>query len=419
MINDSKLISPDFFPNFEKDDYDLIFSILKNKKEWQEGRELDLLKFELKKFFPDSYFFLFTTERGAIEHFLRFYFKYEKRKKIATQAFSCFVVPKAIIKAGGIPIFIDISKNYLNFNLDQLENVFNKHSDISTVILQNTFGVPNNLEDIINFLEDKNVLIIENLAHSFGSKFKGKYLGNFGDASFISFGRSKVLSSIFGGVLIIKNKKLAEDFNIYYQNLKLKFPSKIFILRCLIYTMLMIKLRKNFNSLNKTLMVLMKTLGLSVLEISKKEKMGLTEDFSMTKMPNAFAKIALNQLKKIFKLNDHRKFITDLYLKEGIIPYGETPTSNYEFYYLRYPIIYPEKRKIIEYFKKFNIYLGNWYNSVLAPINKRLDKFGYYYGMCKNAENLTYSIFNLPTNILTTENDALLISEILKSKKWL
>jgi dTDP-4-amino-4,6-dideoxygalactose transaminase len=181
----------------------------------------------------------------------------------------------------------------------------------------------------------------------------------------------------------------------------------------------MIKLRSNFNNLSKNLMILIRKLNLAVLEISKKERKGSTELFSITKMPNVFAKIALNQIKKLFKLNDHRKIISDLYLKEGIIPYGEVPTNSYEFYYLRYPLISTERKKIIEYFKKFNIYLGNWYDSVLAPINKRLDRFGYYYGMCPNAENLTYSIFNLPTNILTTEEDALLISEILKSKKWL
>ena len=414
---DKKLISPDFFPNFENDDLELIKKLLKNKKEWQNGKELDILKFELKKFFPNGEIFLFTTARGALEVFLKFYFRYEKRKKIATQVFSCFLIPKAIINAGGIPVFLDIAKNSLNFNINELENIFKEHSDISTVILQNTFGVPNNLNIILDFLKNKNVLIIENLTHSFGAKFKGNYLGNFGDIAILSLGRSKVLSSIFGCALVINNKKLAEEFNTYYKNLE--FPNVLFILRCIIYSILMIKLRKNFTKFNKNIMILIRKLNLGVLDISKRERMGLTENFSASKMPNAFAKIALNQLKKIFKLNDHRKFIADLYLKEGIIPYGELPGKDYEFYYLRYPLISSERKKILEYFKKYNIYLGNWYDSVLAPIHKRLDRFGYYYGMCKNAENLTYSIFNLPTNILTTENDALLISEILKSKKWL
>jgi perosamine synthetase len=406
-----KLISPDFFPNFEKDDLDLIKKILKNKNDWQGGRELEILKFELKKIFPNGYTFLFTTERGALENFLRFYFKYEQRKKVATQAFSCFVVPKAIINAGGIPVFIDISKNSLNFNLDQLEKIFKNHQDISAVILQNTFGVPNNLEDILNFLKDKNVLIIENLAHSFGGKFNGKYLGNFGDIALLSFGRSKVISSIFGGVLVINNKKLAEDFEIYYKNLT--YPSKIFILRCLIYTILMIKLRSNFNNLSKNLMILIRKLNLAVLEISKKERKGSTELFSITKMPNVFATIALNQIKKIVRFSEHREKITKIYLKEGLLPYGENPI-NYEFYYLRFPITSNQPKKLIEKLKKYNIYLGNWYHSPLAPLEKRLDRFGYYYGMCPNAEKLSLIILNLPTNILTTPEDAHLVAELIK-----
>jgi dTDP-4-amino-4,6-dideoxygalactose transaminase len=412
MINNKKVISPDFFPNFEIDDYLLIKKILKNKKDWLWGRELDILEYEFKRFFPNGEIFLFSSARGALEIFLKFYLDHTQNKKVATQAFTCLVVPKAIINAGGKPIYIDIGQNHLNFTKKELEKVLKENKDISVVILQNTFGVPNYLDDLLDILKEKKVLIIENLAHSFGAKFNNYYLGNYGDVALVSLGRSKVISSIFGGVLIINNKDLANQFKKVYENLE--SMNNYFIFKTLIYALLMINSRNNFASYGKNLMLLIRKLNLGILDISKNERKGLTEKYTVKKLPNALAKIALYQLKKIFRFNDHREKITKIYLKEGLIPYGEIPSNFYDYYYLRFPITTIKPEKIINQLKKYNIYLGNWYNSPLAPLMKRLDKFHYYYGMCPRAENLSLSIYNLPTNILTSEEDAHLIAELVK-----
>jgi len=408
----NKLISPDFYPNFEKEDYLLIKKIIKNKKEWINGNELELLKFEFKKFLPNSEIFLFSTERGALEFFLKFYLQNKENKKVAIQGFTCFVVPKAIINAGGIPVFLDLKEGYLNFTIEELYKVYKNNPDISVVIVQNTFGVPNDLEPLIDFCKEKNILLIENLAHSFKAKYQGKFLGNFSDVALITLGRSKVISGIFGGVLIIRNREMAEKFNSYYSNLEV-IKNKKWLFKALLYSYLMRYIRENYNSYGKLLGYFMRKFNLAVLDITEKEKGGGNEDYTVKKMPNAFAKIALNQIKKIVRFSEHREKISKIYLKEGILPYGENPT-NYEFYYLRFPITYIQPKKLIEKLKKYNIYLGNWYHSPLAPLEKRLDRFGYYYGMCPNAERLCLTILNLPTNILTTPEDAYLISELIK-----
>jgi len=407
-----KLISPDFYPNFEYDDYALVKKILKDKNSWINGPEVEFLKFELEKFFPGAYIFLFSTERGALEFFLKFYLRNKQNKKVATQGFTCFVVPKAIINAGGKPVFVDIKEGYLNFSINELYQVYKNHPDISVVITQNTFGVPNELEEIFNFCKENNLLLIENLAHSFGCKYKNTFLGNFGDIALISFGRSKVISSIFGGALIIKNREIANEFKDYYEKLE-TIKHKRWLFRTLLFSYLMQYIRKNYNTYGKFLGYILRKLNLTVLDISEKEKRGGNEEYTVKKMPNAFAKIALNQIKKIVKFSEHREKITKIYLKEGILPYGENPQYS-EFYYLRYPITCSHPNKIIEKLKKYNIYLGNWYHSPLAPLEKRLDRFGYYYGMCPNAEKLCLTILNLPTNILTTQEDAYLISELIK-----
>lgn len=408
----NKLISPDFFPNFEDDDYKIIKRLL-FEKEVIYGVEREILVNELKKFFPKSEIFLFNSERGALQKFLEFYLSKYQEKKVATQGFTCFVVPKAILDAGGYPVFLDIQLGGLNFDADIFLNKIRQNPDIKVVILQNTFGVPNEIEKILDIARKNNILVIENLAHSFGAQYKNIYLGNFGEVALLTFGRSKVISGIFGGALIIHNQELAEEFRKIYESIR--YPSKVWVKKTLVYTYLLGRLRRNYNKFNKFLAYLMRILKIVEPEISPKEYLKGIEPLRSYKMPNAFAKIAVNQIRKIFRLNEHREKITKIYFKEGLIPYGIVP-SHFSFYYLRFPLTTNKKRELFEKFKKYNIYLGNWYNSPLAPLNKRLDRYGYYYGMCPNAEKLCLTIYNLPTNILTTEEDAYLIAELLK--KW-
>ena len=410
-----KLISLDFFPNFEKDDYKIIKDLLFSSKEnLIKGEYEKLLINELKKFFPDSEIFLFNSERGALQKFLEFYLTKTPNKKVATQAFTCFVVPHSILKAGGNPVFLDIKKGWLNFDVEILKETLAKNKEIGVVIAQNTFGVPNDIISILEITEENNILLIENLAHSLGAKYKEKYLGNFGKVALLTFGRSKVISGIFGGALVINDKNLGEEFKAIYR--KIEYPNPHWVRKTLFYTYLIGKIRNNYNSFTKSLAYLLRIFKIIEPEISSKEYMGQEDKIRILKMPNAFAKIALNQLKKIYKFSDHREKIAKIYLKEGILPYGEIP-HQYEFYYLRYPILVNNPIKLIDSLKKYNIYLGNWYHSPLAPVKKRLDRFGYYYGMCKNAEELCFSICNLPTNILTCEDDAYLVAELIKKFK--
>jgi len=43
-----------------------------------------------------------------------------------------------------------------------------------------------------------------------GAEYNGKYCGSFGDISFFSFGKDKIISSVFGGAVVVNNVKLLE-----------------------------------------------------------------------------------------------------------------------------------------------------------------------------------------------------------------
>ena len=63
--------------------------------------------------------------------------------------------------------------------------------------------------------------------------------------------------------------------------------------------------------------------------------------------------------------------------------------------------------------KTHAVYGGNWYVSALAPAEKRLDIFGYYYGACPHAEKQAMGSYNLPTAIGVLQKDASYIAELI------
>jgi hypothetical protein len=61
---------------------------------------------------------------------------------------------------------------------------------------------------------------------------------------------------------------------------------------------------------------------------------------------------------------------------------------------------------------RHNIYLGSWYNQVVAPKSIDLSKMQYHKGSCPQAEKVCKKILNLPTNI--SYHEALKVISVIK-----
>jgi dTDP-4-amino-4,6-dideoxygalactose transaminase len=82
-----------------------------------------------------------------------------------------------------------------------------KKGGIKAALVIHYFGfVQCNLKKVIEICKKNKVYLIEDCAHAFMSKYRGRYLGTFGDASVFSLYKSLPIPD--GGLLIINNKKL-------------------------------------------------------------------------------------------------------------------------------------------------------------------------------------------------------------------
>jgi dTDP-4-amino-4,6-dideoxygalactose transaminase len=436
------LIHIDLVPNFEDDDYEIIKKI---EARYGSGQEIEEAKNEvlgiLKFYFPQGEIFFFNSARGALSFLLtQTYADYthtnadknlsllEHTSEVITQAFSCLVVPNAIKFSGYKPIYVDIDETY-NLDIEDLKRKINKKT--KAIIIQNTFGIPAKIDEILEIAHQNNILVIENLTHSLGAKYKGKYLGNFGDFALLSFNRNKVISSIIGGALVVNNKNFLEKIKQNYESLPELSQKEI---QKIIFTgKVLYQAKKNYNFLKKIYLKFLRKSGKTVEMISLIEKQGKKPENYLFKFPEILFPLLLNQLKKLERFNEKRKEVAKIYVTRTYADHTRTDAdsgtdvtdadsnlslreSASEPIFLRFPILIENRDFVLEKFKKENIYLGDWYRCVLDPCSD-LKIFYYEIGSCPKAEEITKKIINLPT-LIEKEEAELIIRKIKNFKNF-
>jgi len=113
---------------------------------------------------------------------------------------------------GAIPVFVDIEKNTLCMDFDELKNTITPRTKAIILVSMNA-RFPTQLKEIIDYCRARKILVIEDAAQSLGSKCNGKFLGTFGDIGCFSFSMPKIISTGQGGAVVTNNTK-------YYEKMK-------------------------------------------------------------------------------------------------------------------------------------------------------------------------------------------------------
>ncbi|MFA4818145.1 MAG: DegT/DnrJ/EryC1/StrS aminotransferase family protein [Parcubacteria group bacterium] len=132
----------------------------------------------------------------------------KKGDKIGASALTWSTNIMPIIQLGLVPVIFDCELNNLNVSKNILEKDFD--SEIKAIFLTNALGFTADIEAIVDFCEEKNIILLEDNCESLGSKINGKLLGNFGLASTFSTFVGHHLSTIEGGLICTDNEELYE-----------------------------------------------------------------------------------------------------------------------------------------------------------------------------------------------------------------
>ncbi len=381
-------------PNTSKEDVSLACKRIFKPSLWKKGESIQKLENKIKNFFTFGYAISFNSGRSALFVILKA-LGINSGDEVIIQPFTCVAVPNAVIWTGANPVYADISKNSFNISPKQIKKKIT--SKTKAVIVQHTFGQPAAIDEIRKICDKKKLFLVEDCAHCLGQKYKGRLLGSFGDAAMLSFGRDKVVSSVFGGMAITNIKKIGTKIRKYQQ--ELAYPNDFWIFQQLLHPVAFYLIKPLYNlpfkskfTFGKLILFILQKLKLLSFPVCQCEKVGKKPDMFPKKLPNAMASLVIKQFNKIDEMNKKRRKIVKSYLNQlqnGIYKSNNT--------LLRFPYLTSSPEELIDLAKNKGILLGNWYRPVIAPQNVNLNKVGYKKGTCPRAEKASREIVNLPT----------------------
>lgn len=108
-----------------------------------------------------------------------------------------------------IPVFCEIEPDTLNIDLvDVRKKITSKTKAIMPV---HYCGNSCDMDSLFDIGRKHNIFIIEDAAHAFGSSYKGRRIGSFGDATCFSFDPIKNITCGEGGVVALSDDAIAEE----------------------------------------------------------------------------------------------------------------------------------------------------------------------------------------------------------------
>lgn len=269
----------------------------------------DIFTISLQKYFLTNNIFLFNYGRTALATIFKIV-DFKKGDEIIIPNYYLKELIPWLRKVGLKPIFCDINKKHLSSNLrDVISKITPK---TKFVILFHTFGYCQDIDYFIKRVKSKknDIIIIEDCAHAFGSEYKNKKLGTFGDFSFFSFNYIKPLNLLSGGLLVINSNKYQKKALTVYT--KIKNASKIEIVKKIIrYYFISLFLKTHLFYIAKYFLKNKRTRSLI-----KKLYRTPSQKIKIKKLSNLQSMLGYYQLKKFNEKQNKIQYIINYYEKK-------------------------------------------------------------------------------------------------------
>ncbi|TIC87196.1 DegT/DnrJ/EryC1/StrS family aminotransferase [Crenobacter intestini] len=128
---------------------------------------------------------------------------------VIVPGFTCQCVLNALAFAGAKAQYADIEHTSLGLDVDAVRAAITPGT--RAVMVQHSFGlVGRDFEAILQLAHERGLKVIEDCAHALGARHRGLPLGAYGDVAVYSFERSKVLTTIHGGVALANDAEAAQ-----------------------------------------------------------------------------------------------------------------------------------------------------------------------------------------------------------------
>jgi dTDP-4-amino-4,6-dideoxygalactose transaminase len=128
--------------------------------------------------------------------------------EVILPSFTFFATGHAVRWNGLTPVFADCDPNTWNVDTEDVERKITDRT--SAILIVHLYGNPANIEALTRIAVRHRLKLIFDGAHAFGSSYRGKPIGGFGDAECFSLSPTKLLVAGEGGLVTTNDDNLAK-----------------------------------------------------------------------------------------------------------------------------------------------------------------------------------------------------------------
>lgn len=128
--------------------------------------------------------------------------------EVLVQSLTYLATFQAISAARAIPIACEVLPENISIDLEDAKRKIS--SNTKAIMPVHYASNPGDLDSIYKFAKNHHLRVIEDAAHAFGSIYKNKKIGSFGDIVCFSFDGIKNITSGEGGAVVTADKKVAD-----------------------------------------------------------------------------------------------------------------------------------------------------------------------------------------------------------------
>jgi len=305
------------------------------------------------------------------------------------------VVTNAVKYTGATPVYADCRFEDFNIDPDGMAAAITPRT--RAVLVQHTFGIPADMEPLLELSRARDVPLIEDCVHALGATWRGRPVGGIGDAGFFSTEETKVISTTMGGAATTSDAALAERLRAFQRecpppssSLAARRLAKLAVYHVLTEPHLHVVTRPVYELFG----------GRNPLPVptSAEELVGERPAHYEERFSAGQAAIGLSQLARLPENLAHRRRVAAAY-GAGLAPMGFTAPvvrRDDEPAWVRYPVRVVDRAAAVRALRRHTV-PGTWFTSVQEEaVRPTLN--GYVAGSCPRAEAAARELVNLPTH---------------------
>ena len=335
--------------------------------------------------------------------------------EVVVPAFTCVVVPNAVMYTGAVPVYVDIDETTYTPDVAAVRAAIGPPT--RAILAQNTFGLSSDVDGLASVAASHGAIVLDDCTHGLGGAYRGKPNGTTAHAAFYSTQWSKPISTGLGGIAVTPDPVLARELRALERTAR----DPTLVDQALLGAMVVARERAATPRTLRFGRAVYRALGQGGLVPGSSSRRELESPLMpsnfLTRMSQLQADLGTRRLGALSGAVLRRRAVAERYSRwlrvRGRTAVHEPPDCTHAF--LRYPLRVRGRDAFLDDARRRGLDLGDWFRSPLYPIRGELTRWGYRWGASPVAERVAAEIVNLPTDVTPDGHQLRAIEDLLEA----